>query len=347
MKTPVISVVDLEHIWDKAEACLSELSEARIFITGGTGFFGCWLLESIAYAKQHFKLKTEVTVLTRDPEAFKRKAPHLANASGLSFLQGDVCDFNFPKENYTHVIHAATAASDQLNREAPMLMFDTILKGTRNMLEFSVSHGVEKFLLTSSGAIYGAQPKEMSHVEETYLGAPNNLLSHSAYGMGKRAAEHLCVLYANSYPLQVKIARCFAFVGPYLPLGIHFAIGNFMEQVLRGNPIEIKGDGTPFRSYLYAADLVIWLWTILCKGESGRAYNVGSEEALNIADLAKLVAAASKKPLEVNIAKKADSRILPERYVPSTKRASQELQLKTWVDLPAAISKTLASYHYE
>ena len=106
----------------------------------------------------------------------------------------------------------------------------------------------------------------------------------------------------------------------------------------------MKGDGTPYRSYLYAADLIIWLWTILSRGESCRAYNVGSEEAITIAELARKVANCFQNSPEVQIATEAVLDKSPDRYVPSTKRAQDELGLGHIVGLETALERTIAHY---
>jgi nucleoside-diphosphate-sugar epimerase len=329
---------DLAHIWDKANRCLSDLTDSRIFITGGTGFFGCWLLESLSYAIEHLGLTTEVTVLTRNANAFLDKMPHFKSANWLRCLEGDVKSFQLPPEKFTHVIHGATEASAKLNQENPILMLDTITQGTRQVLEQVAHLNLKQFLFISSGAVYGRQPPELNHISESYIGTTDPLQSGSAYSVGKLYAEHLSMLFAKQYGLPVKIARCFAFVGPYLPLSIHFAIGNFIQHAIKREAIKINGDGSPYRSYLYAADLVIWLWMILCEGQVGRAYNVGSEQAVSIAELAHLI---SQGTLDVTIAKERQANILPERYVPDTKRAQQELNLRQWISLPEAIAKTI------
>ncbi|PJD93193.1 MAG: epimerase [Legionella sp.] len=332
---------DLAHVWQKAQPCLQELDTARLLITGGTGFFGTWLLESLFFAKQHFVLHTEVVVLSRDPEAFLHKMPHLRGMDGLSWISGDVSDFAFPEGAFTHVLHAATAASAALNQDQPLIMLDTIIQGTRRALEFAAQASVKKFLLTSSGAVYGAQPPTLKHLDETYMGTADPLQRTSAYSGGKWVAEHMAAMYAQSHGFDVKIARCFAFVGPYLPLDTHFAIGNFIQHMLAQQPIHLHGDGTPYRSYLYAADLMIWLWRILCDGQSGRAYNVGSEEAIQLGDLATQIAQYAQPVVPVTIAKTPDHTVLPSRYVPSTQRAQQELGLKQWISLDDSIQRTL------
>lgn len=334
---------DLDHILTHTEGLWKELWGKRIFITGGTGFFGCWLLESFAWANDNLALNASALVLTRNYDAFRKNAPHLAANPAIKFHIGDVRDFNFPEGEFSHIIHAAaTSAVATFNNEDLLVKFDTVVEGTRHALDFAAKCHAGKFLLTSSGVVYGKQPSGMTHVAEDYYGAPDPVDPNSAWGEGKRAAEFLCAYYSGKYGIETKIARCFAFVGPYLPLDIHYAIGNFIRDGLNGGPIRVNGDGTPYRSYLYAADLAIWLWTILFKGKSCLAYNVGSEEGVTIAELANMVAQSFKKPVEVRIAKASAPNRPPERYVPSTKLAQTDLKIKQVVNLREAIERTIS-----
>ncbi len=333
---------DLEYILKATTPLWEGLRNRSIFISGGTGFFGTWLLESIVWANRHLNLNTSAMVLTRNPAAFQQKCPHLFRESCLEFYEGDIKNFTFPDKKFSHIIHAATDASAALNKNNPIAMYKTILDGTQRILEFSVRADVSHFLFLSSGAVYGRQPLELSHISEDY---PASFECHSsAYASGKQAAENLCHLYAKQHGIAIKIARCFAFVGPYLPLDIHFAIGNFIRDGLNGKSIHIGGDGTPLRSYLYAADLMIWLLTILFKGESLRPYNVGSDEAYTIAEIAGLVAHNFGPTVEVKIAKAADPTVLPERYIPDITRAHRELGLSPLIGLSEAIKRTKTWY---
>jgi len=331
---------DLDYILTRTRDLWEELRNQRIFITGGTGFFGCWVLESFAWANDKLHLNAEALVLTRNYEAFLKKAPHLATDPAIKIHVGNVRNFEFPGGKFSHIIHAATETNVKLDNPTPLRMFETSTEGTRHALAFAHACGARKFLLTSSGAVYGKQPSNLKHIPEDYYGAPDITDLNAAYGHGKRAAEFLCVAYSEQFNIAVKLARCFAFVGPYLPLDSGFAIGNFIRDALQDKPIQVKGDGTPYRSYLYAADLAIWLWTILFKGQSGRPYNVGSENDLTIQELSNIVAKALPH-IDVQIAKTFVPGKLAERYVPSTHRAQTELGLKSVIQLSEAIKRTV------
>jgi dTDP-glucose 4,6-dehydratase len=331
---------DLDRILQRTRPLWDEARGRRIFVTGGTGFFGCWLLESFAWINDNLDLGSELLVLTRNVDAFRKKAPHLAGRADIQFHLGDVRDFQFPSGTFSHVIHAATETVEKPGQEDHAAMLETITGGTRRALEFTAKCGATKFLLTSSGAIYGRQPSELTHVGEDYAGAPDVSSPRSAYGEGKRLSELLCAIYGPRLGIETKVARCFAFVGPYLPLDAHFAIGNFIRDALAGGPISIKGDGSPYRSYLYAADLAAWLWTILFRGKSNYPYNVGSSQSLTIAEVAKAVSRALGQNTGIAIAQMPAPGQPAQRYVPSITRAADELELDQWTQLEDAIRAT-------
>lgn len=335
-----LSCADLEHVFVHCDALWQEFRQARIFITGGTGFFGCWLLETLAWANARLSLNVEIVVLSRGPAAFSVKMAHLLSVNPwIHLLQGDVRDFVYPTGEFSHVIHAATEASALLNGKDPLHMLDVIIKGTQHTLDFAMASKAKKVLLVSSGAVYGQQLTDL--VKEDSLTTPDIGNPANAYAIAKRTAEHIAVLYSHQQALTIKIARCFAFVGPHLPIDRHFAIGNFIGNALKGEPIHIKGDGSAERSYQYAADLSVWLWHILCVGENNRPYNVGSDQAVSIKALAELVATSVEPPLAVVV---TGAKSLPQRYVPSIARAKQELGLFNTIDLNEAIKRTIAWY---
>jgi nucleoside-diphosphate-sugar epimerase len=335
---------DLRLILEHTAPLWEEARGQRIFITGGTGFFGCWLLESFCFVNEFLRLGAKATILTRNPEAFERKCSHLASDPSVTLVRGDIRSFAFPSGEYRYVIHAATETSAKQATESPLETLATIVAGTERALQFAASHGALKFLLTSSGAVYGKQPSTVTHLSEEYAGGPNPVDVLSVYAEGKRNAELLCALYSKKSGLECKIARCWAFCGPYLPLNQHFAIGNFIGDVLEGRPIQIQGDGTPRRSYLYAGDLVLWLWTILFRAPALVPFNVGSAHDVSILELAQTVAATLNPNTEIRVAQKAPSGSEPSRYVPCVDRARDLLGLCEHVGLESSIRKTAEWY---
>lgn len=332
---------DLADILQRLTPLQDKLRGKRIFIYYDTTFFGKWLLESFVLINRQYALGATLTALSRNPENFLSEYPKIREFNEISFVQGDIRNFTFPAGHFDYVIHAATEASAKLDQEHPEEMYSVILEGTRRILDFTATSGAGKMLFISSGAVYGTQPPELANISEDFINTPGFEGPESAYGRGKLHAERLCLEYAAMYRFYITIARCFAFAGPYLPLDTHFAIGNFINDCLAGRPIIIKGDGTPLRSYMYAADLAVWLWTILVNGLNDRAYNVGSEEAISIAELAAAVNGCFGNRSAIQIFQSPPENALPARYVPSTGRARKELNLTMNFTLNQTLAQTI------
>jgi dTDP-glucose 4,6-dehydratase len=339
-----LPVSDLEFIHQSTRKLWQEVRGQRIFMTGGTGFFGCWLSESFAYINRIEQLGASLTILSRDPEAFARKCPHIAHDPAISLLAGDARDFAYPDGEFPFVIHAATDAGTKPALISSPGTLDTILRGTEHTLDFAASHGTKKFLLTSSGAVYGPQPPSISHLSEDYKGAPDPTLCESVYAEGKRVAELLCAVYGAQYGIECKIARCFAFVGPHLPLDALFAMGNFLRDAMLDQKIQVKGDGRAKRSYMYASDLAVWLWTILFRAHAMTPINVGSEQVVSIQELARTIAQIIQGEDSILIAQAENNSTPLQQYVPSVRKAEADLSLTCTVSLQDAIRKT-ADWH--
>jgi dTDP-glucose 4,6-dehydratase len=319
------------------------LRRQRVFVTGGTGFVGTWLVEAFAAANDAYDLGATVVLLSRDPARFAANAPHLAGHRAVRLIAGDVVDFTPPDGSFAFVVHAATERQNGA-ANAPLRSLDRDTAATRRVLDFARNAETRRMLFTSSGAVYGSQPPELSHLAETYAGAPDATDVRTAYGQGKRLSECACASYARAYGFDVVIGRLFAFVGPHLPLRAGFAVGDFLGDILGGRAIRIGGDGTAVRTYLYAADLAIWLWTLLLRGERGRAYNVGSAQPVSIRELAELMVAELAPATPIEIERRTLAGAAGARYVPSVERAESELGLRVRVALPDALRRTYDFY---
>jgi nucleoside-diphosphate-sugar epimerase len=335
-----VSLEDLALILEKTPSNVwNELHAQRIFITGATGFVGCWLLEGLIWANQELELELSITVLSRNPGAFIAKAPHLATHNIVTMIQGDVSDLHTINNTFDIVIHAATdVAKANAN---PITVFNDIVQGTTETLKLAQRCKATRYLLTSSGAVYGRQPASLTHIPESYLGAPDTGDVNTAYGQAKRVSEWLAQCYAEQCDLKVSVARCFALIGPYLPLDAHFAAGNFIRDGLNNNTISVSGDGTACRSYLYAADMVVWLLTVLIRGEPKQQYNLGSDQSISIKDLAETISTHFYDENRVSISAQPNANHPVQQYIPDITKAKTELNLHLYTDLHSAIQKTI------
>jgi len=330
---------DLEEIIQTSSSDLEEIVNKPLVITGASGFVGTWLTLSWAAARKKLNGRGQLLITSRNPQSLLPLINVIDSRSPVIALSSDIRNLHIPSEfRNGNLIHAATPASAALNASDPAAMLKIIIEGQERVIVEAVRMN-NRLLFLSSGAVYGRQPLDLGHLPETWEGAPQISDSNSAYHEGKRVAELMGNIAATKQGLHFVTARLFAFIAPFLPLGTHFAAGNFIRDAVTSSQIEILSGGGSVRSYLYATDLCSSLWALLARGESMRAYNVGSEEEVTIKDLALEVASCTNRNAGVVI-HGVDSSETITRYVPSTDRALKELGTFQIVHLSQAISRT-------
>lgn len=309
-----------------------------LMIIGGTGFFGKSILDSFVRGGLSKWNVGKVIVIARNIKRLVEEEPRLVTRN-VELLSFDICKADdLPIAEY--IIHCAASTnainySNSLEEETENIRLgaDNFCKLARKLPKTT------KFLFVSSGAIYGIQPLALSYIDETYQSNDFTSMPNSkrGYASAKRDAE-LLIKKLGEDDFSVSIARCFSFIGKYLPRNQHFAIGNFIADGLAGRSIEVKANQLVYRSYMYSDDLVVWLMTILDNASADcPIYNVGSEEVVTIAELAKKIGDYFQVDVDLN---EIDYMKI-DRYVPCTKKAFDELGLNC-ISLNQAIHKTIA-----
>jgi len=333
---------DVDFIVRSIKSSLHKLQGKSLLITGATGFIGTYLLESLALHNDSYSTSPcRVVGLARNPQRLACTAPHLLSRRDILIVRGDVCTFEFT-ESFDYVIHAAAAVDPRVVNRDRLGTAETIVNGTRQVLQQSVRHNTGRLLYISSGAVYGRQPPDLAGLTEDYLGAPDLTDPRYAYGEAKRYAEILCTVFRQAYGISIVVARPFTFVGPYQSLNASFAVTEFIRCALRRQPIRIEGDGTPLRSYCYGADLSVALWKILLEGRTGHAYNVGSEDAISILELARKVVATTGTESEIAVARNSVPGQKPACYIPDIVRLKSELGVRPHFGLDKSLERTIA-----
>jgi len=324
---------------------ISALDGARILLTGGTGFVGKWLIEIAKIAHENSQSRIEIVVPTRNLTSVHALATRAIGFTELSLVEGDLLTAELNVGNIDMIIHAATPASAELNESDPQEMLRINSQSMISALHYA-KNGVP-FLFTSSGAVYGLQPQSISHFMEGVAmpSAPEQQLT--AYGKGKQVAESLCVEAGLSQACSPIIARLFTFSGNHLPRNTHFAIGNFVQNVLDRKPIFINSDGQSRRSYLFGADMATWLWCALSEREIAQPLHVGSERSISILELAQVVAKVSEQILnfkpDINLAIPASNKTIFHQYVPATVMTRSFLKTEEWTSLEKSIELMIKS----
>jgi nucleoside-diphosphate-sugar epimerase len=325
-----------------------KLKNKIFFITGATGFVGTWILGALLFANDNFSLNIKIYILSRNPKLFQSSNIYIANHPSVVFIKGDIRKTLNTKtlsqlpDQFDYFIHAACDLSSKIS---PLDMFEICTLGTKKILDLAKLIKVKEFLLISSGAVYGSQPDNINALSECYLGNLNWKDGDSfAYGLGKINSEWITKEYSNKKYFKTKIARCFAFVGPYMKMDKNFAIGNFIKDAAEGKNIKVKGDGRPIRTYLYAGELSIWLLEILINSKENSIYNVGGSEEISIFNLAKKIANLINPKLSVIVSNSNTFANKSNKYIPDINLIKKELNLTPKIDLEQSIIQTYEWY---
>jgi len=319
---------DLERVLEQTRGLWTERGGVRILFTGASGFFGSWMLESFLFAGTQLDLPFRAVAVTRNAEYFSRRLPHLAGDPRVEVLEADAATLPLPAGPVDYLIHSlfAPAALPEMERQFG--------RATKRLLEIAAQKSVRGCLLCSTGAVYKPPLKLLPIPEASLRFGAGDPLSYP----GIRAqVEDQWLAESSRYGLSASIARGFAFMGPRLPLDGQFAVGNFLRDVLAGEPVTVQGDGAPVRSYLHAADLTVRLWHLLVSGQASGVYNVGSEHALTIAEVARAVAGLTNPAADVRILGK-DSPF--SYYVPDTARIGRAFPLPPPLSFCKALQRT-------
>lgn len=328
---------DMDFILAACQPELAQLAGQRVLITGGSGFIGSYLVESVlVWNRQQPQQAISLLLPTRSVAAVRQRRPDLCGHPGIDWVEwADITTGNTGQPCW-FVVHAASPADPAAYRKAPMQAMQAIADATVKVLDFAHRQQAKSILYLSSGAVYGAQPPDMAAMPEDYPGAPDVNDASACYGEAKRYAELLCVCSG----LPVVRARLFAFLGPTQDPDASFAVPDFLRQATETKVIKIKGDGRAWRSYCYASDLTICLLKLLCHGAAGSVINIGGEQPVTTLELAQRVAELVGG-VTVEVQGRQDAAQSAARYIPDITRLKRIYTPQ--IKLPEALRRVLAA----
>jgi len=332
---------DAEAVLASRTEALEPLRNSQLFISGGTGFLGAWLLELITVLNERHGFGLRVTIYSRKARAFATRYPHLSHASWARFADGDIRYLaELPRETQ-YIIHAAALTDRRLFASHPTAVAEINSLGTLRLLQAAnLLEDVRKIAVLSSGLVYGSQPCDLPCVDEEFMGRLRCDDVNAVYAESKRFAEVLAHAALSQSKLPIVVLRPFAFVGPYQSLQLPWAVTDFLRDGLSGSPIRIMGTGDTVRSLMYASDYAYWTLAALARGVPRATYNVGSPHPIDLLSLARMVTQHFSLPPEV-LTRVGQTGHETTRLVPCVEKARRELGVEVTVGLAEAIQKTI------
>lgn len=265
------------------------LARQHLAVTGGTGFLGSWIAETVAALNDEYQLGITLDLFARNIGEWAQQYPHLAQRLDIRLRSQDVrSPFEFAKST-TYVVHAAGIPNNRVHASDPLRVHQTTVAGIGNALDAAAQlDGLRRFVNVSSCLVAGTPLRPGALAEGDCFPIPSGQL-HQVYVDAKRSAEMLASIYRSQYRLPVSTLRPFTLTGAYQQLDRPWAINNFLRDALTGGEIRLHGDGSARRSYLYGSDAAWWTLAALVKGADGEVYNLGSAEAVSHLELVRLI----------------------------------------------------------
>jgi len=315
---------------------LEKLRDSHVLITGGTGFVGKWLTETIIVLNQEYNFNIQLYVLARNESknhAFKEN-------SNVHFIKSDIRNLKEIPSSIQYIIHAAGSPDSREHVSNPIRTIDTFYKGTQNILDqASRLSNLLKIVHLSSNKVYGNNFAEVGVSEANTISTV--FQNSDLYTEAKRVAEAICMAYRSELHLPVVIARPFAFLGPFQSLEKPWAINNFIRDAMLGGPIRILGNEKTTKSYLYGSDLAAMLLNLLVLGESGEAYNVGNASPITLLCLANKIKEAINPAIEVKVKSSRDQYTSTLFDVPNCTKLEKLLRVKPLFSFDEALRRTI------
>lgn len=271
-----------------------------VFITGSTGFFGAWIIQAIDALNRYCDARINMVLLTRNEEILEQRLVGWGvDRSSWTLIEGDVTDpsaYIGIDEVPSIILHLASLPNLSGERSWYSEYLYMACLGLKSLLCAAETWGVANFVFASSGGAYQLPNVFVAadgRFRVTEAAGEDLVNQKNFYGLTKRVQETVLIAESGSKKLNVAIARCFAFIGPYLNLNENYAIGNFIRSRLEGESVVVESDGRARRSYMYMADLARQLLLLATARESSLVVNVGGEVPYTIEEVARLVATTS------------------------------------------------------
>ena len=345
---PALALVhaDVEAVLTGRVQRLDSLRRQHVFISGGTGFLGTWLLEFVKVLNERHGFAMRVTVYSRQAKTFASRFPHLGQIEGVHFEDGDIRYFSEFARDVRYIIHAAALTDRRLLASQPSAVAEVNSAGAHRLLRAAnLLEDVQKFVLLSSGLVYGNQPWDLPRVDENFAGSMRCNDVNAVYAESKRFAEVIAHSAISETKLPVVILRPFAFLGPYQSLQLPWAVTDFIRDSFTGGPIRIMGDGSTVRSLMYASDYAFWVLAALANGRPRETYNIGSPEPVDLSTLAQMITQSFTPIPEIHtrVGQTGHER---NRLVPDISSAQHDLGVEVTVSLFEAIQRTISWHRY-